>query len=49
MSDLTREAIETFLGTEPGRRRLLAAGAGASGRDDISERIEEILAAEVQP
>lgn len=49
VSDLTREAIETFLGTQPGRRRLLAAGAGASGRDDISERIEEILAAEVRP
>jgi hypothetical protein len=26
------------------RRRLLAAGAGRSGRTDISERIEEILA-----
>jgi len=31
------------------QRRLLAAGAGASGRDDISERIEAILANEVQP
>lgn len=49
VSELTREAIETFLGAQQGRRRLLAAGAGASGRDDISERIEEILAAEVQP
>ncbi len=49
VSDLTREAIETFLGAQKGRRRLLAAGAAASGRDDISERIEEILAAEVQP
>lgn len=37
--------------TNPSLRytRLLAAGAGASGRDDISERIEEILANEVQP
>lgn len=43
------KAIETFLGARPGRGRLLAAGAGASGRDDISERIEEILANEVQP
>ena len=49
VSDLTREAIETFLGAQTGRRRLLASGAGASGRNDISERVEEILAAEVQP
>jgi predicted transcriptional regulator len=43
IAELTREAIESHLG---GRRRLLAAGAGRSGRDDISERIEEILRAE---
>lgn len=43
IAGLTREAIESHLG---GRRRLLAAGAGRSGRDDISERIEEILRAE---
>ncbi len=49
VSELTREAIETYLGSQPGRRRLLASGAGASGRSDISERIEEILATEVQP
>lgn len=49
VSELTREAIENLLGTRKGERRLLAAGAGASGRADISERIEEILAAEVQP
>jgi predicted transcriptional regulator len=49
VSELTREAIENLLGAQPGRRRLLAAGAGASGRDDISERIEEILADEVEP
>ena len=49
VSDLTREAIETFLGAQTGRRRLLASGAGASGPNDISERVEEILAAEVQP
>lgn len=47
VSDLTREAIETLLSAPRGRRRLLAAGAGASGRSDISERIEEILANEV--
>ena len=45
VSELTREAIEDHLGGYP--RRLEAAGAGRSGRDDISERIEEILAAEV--
>jgi predicted transcriptional regulator len=43
ISELTREAIESHLG----KRRLLAAGAGRSGHADISERIEEILRAEV--
>jgi predicted transcriptional regulator len=47
VSELTREAIERLLNAPQGRRRLLAAGAGASGRRDISERIEEILASEV--
>jgi predicted transcriptional regulator len=47
ISELTREAIQQHL--DAGKRRLEAAGAGKSGRDDISERIEEILAAEVQP
>jgi predicted transcriptional regulator len=47
VSALTREAIETLLAAPRGRRRLLASGAGASGRADISERIEEILASEV--
>lgn len=47
VSALTREAIETLLAVPHGRRRLLASGAGASGRDDVSERIEEILASEV--
>lgn len=46
ISEFTREAIEAHLGGRTGRRRLRAAGAGASGRTDISERIEEILAAE---
>jgi predicted transcriptional regulator len=49
VSELTREAIENLLGAPRGKRRLLAAGAGASGRADISERIEEILASEVHP
>ena len=47
VSGLTREAIERHV-TGDGRR-LRAAGAGRSGRDDISERIEEILATEVAP
>lgn len=47
VSALTREAIEAHLGGRRARRRFLAAGAGASGRGDISERIEEILAGEV--
>ena len=46
VSELTREAIEAHLGGR-GRRKLLAAGAGASGHADISERIEELLAQEV--
>jgi predicted transcriptional regulator len=47
VSELTREAIEAHLGGPQKRRRLLAAGAGASGHHDISERIEQILADEV--
>lgn len=46
ISELTREAIQDHLRI-PRRRRLGAAGAGRSGRHDISERIEEILTAEV--
>jgi len=49
VSQLTRAAIEEHLGATPGGRRLLAAAAGRSGRHDISERIEEILAAELSP
>lgn len=48
ISAISREALEAYLGS-PGSRRLGAAGAGRSGRADISERIEEILAAEVAP
>ena len=47
VSALTREAIETLLDAPRGRRRLLAAGSGASGHSDISERIEEIVANEI--
>jgi predicted transcriptional regulator len=45
ISQLTREAVERYLGG-PGRR-LGAAGAGRSGRADVSERIQEILSTEV--
>lgn len=47
ISELTREAIESHLGGS--KRRLSSTGAGRSGHDDISERIEEILRAEVSP
>ncbi len=47
IADISREALEAYLGEGSTRRRLGAAGAGRSGRDDISERIEEILSAEV--
>lgn len=47
VSRLTREAIEAHLGGSRARRRLLAAAAGASGCEDVSERIEEILTEEL--
>ncbi len=46
ISELTREAIHNHLGAQ---RTLGAAAAGRSGRRDVSERIEEILAQEVAP
>ena len=46
ISEVTRAALTAYLG-DGERRRLGAAGAGRSGRDDVSERIEEILAGEV--
>ena len=48
ISDVSREALEAYLMGPSSRRRLGAAKAGRSGRTDVSERIEEILAAEVQ-
>lgn len=47
IAEITREALEAHLGSSSTRRRLRAAAAGHSGRSDVSERIEEILAAEV--
>jgi predicted transcriptional regulator len=47
IAEISREALEAYLGGPSTRRRLGAASAGHSGRSDVSERIEEILAAEV--
>jgi predicted transcriptional regulator len=46
IAEVTRAALEAHLGTGQ-RRRFDAAAAGRSGHADISERIEEILRAEV--
>jgi predicted transcriptional regulator len=48
ISEVSREALEAYLIGPSGRRRLAAAKAGRSGRADVSERIEEILAAEIR-
>ena len=47
IAEVSREALEAYLVGPPGRRRLRAARAGRSGHSDVSERIEEILGAEV--
>ncbi len=47
IAEISRLALEAYLGVGQVRRHLGAAGAGRSGRSDVSERIEEILAAEV--
>lgn len=46
ISEITREAIDAHLGG--GRRRLIAAKAGRSGRHDTARRIEEILRREAR-
>lgn len=48
ISEVSREALEAYLVEPTGQRRLAAAAAGRSGSTDVSERIEEILAAEVK-
>ena len=48
VSALTREAIEAYLNGGQSRQ-FLAAGAGRSGKTDISQRIEEILREEWSP
>jgi predicted transcriptional regulator len=45
VSELTRQALEAYFQMGP-KRRLGAAAAGGSGQDDVSVRIEEILATE---
>jgi predicted transcriptional regulator len=45
IAEVTREAIEAHLG---GRRRLIAAKAGRSGRQDTARRIEEIIRREAR-
>ncbi len=45
ISDVTRSALEAHL--RGGRRQLRAAAAGHSGHTDISERIEQIISAEL--
>jgi predicted transcriptional regulator len=47
ISEITREAIEAHLGGS-GRRRLIAAKAGRSGRSDTARRIEEIIRREAR-
>ena len=54
VSDLTREAIAAHLGvaedgTVAPAGTLSFTGAGASGRADVSERIEELLRVEFGP
>jgi len=49
ISKVSREALEAYLGETSGRRSLGAAKGGRSGRSDVSERIEEILAVELGP
>lgn len=50
ISQVTREAIESYLGLGLGRRRprrhFLSAGAGHGAGDNVAERIDEILAEE---
>ncbi len=47
IAEITREAIEAHLGTG-GRRRLLAAKAGRSGRRNTARRIEDIIRRETR-
>jgi predicted DNA-binding protein len=46
IAELTRTAIEAHLEADPDRPLRAPASAGRSGQSNISERIEEIIAAE---
>lgn len=44
-AELVREAVARYAATEsPPRRKARSVGAGASGRPDLGERAEELLA-----
>lgn len=45
MSEITRSALEAYLG--PRRRRLSFTASGRSGQRDVASRIEEILRQEL--
>ena len=47
IAEVTREAIEAHLGGG-GRRRLIAAKAGRSGRSATARRIQEIIRREAR-
>ena len=42
-AELVREAVAEYTRRHGGRRRPRSLGAGASGRDDLSERAEDLL------
>ncbi|MGH7556692.1 MAG: CopG family transcriptional regulator [Gemmatimonadota bacterium] len=43
-AELVREAVSEYARRKPGRARPRSVGAGHSGRGDLSERAEELLA-----
>lgn len=47
VSEITREALESFLGRGRARGRLSFTATGDSGQPDIGRRIEEILREEL--
>lgn len=50
ISEITREALDAYVGAGGRRRRRLSfVAAGRSGQRDVSVRIEEILHAELRP
>jgi hypothetical protein len=46
VAEVVRDALEAYLVKKDTPRKLPFAGLGRSGRHDISERVEEILAEE---